>query len=71
MRFFAKLGWKESEIAVFQKLGLEQVFQAFSELIPTRPDSFRLKTRLESSVKSSECRALLLGSTGIKAAFKM
>ncbi len=57
MRFLQKLGSKQ---AVIRKLGSEWVFRAFSELVPTRPDSFLLETRLESSVKSSECRALIL-----------
>ncbi len=58
-RFFPKfLFSRVSEIAVFRKLGSEQVFRAFSELVPTCPDLFRLKTRLKSSDKSSECRAL-------------
>jgi len=48
-----------SEIAVFQKLGSEQVFRAFYELVPTRENSFRLETRLESLDKSSERRALI------------
>jgi len=47
-----------SVIGVFQKLGLERVIRAFSELVLTRENSFRLETRLESSEKSSECRAL-------------
>ncbi len=54
----AKNTKNESELAVFRKFGLERVFRAFSELVLTRPDSFRLETRLESSVKSSESRAL-------------
>ncbi len=60
LSFFRKLGSERvSEIAVFRKLGSERVFRAFSELVPTRENSFRLETRLECSEKSSECRALL------------
>ncbi len=48
-----------SEIAVFQKLGSEWVFRAFSELVPTHENSFRLETWLKNSDKSSECRAFV------------
>jgi len=58
-RFFPKfLFSRVSEIAIFWKLGSERVFRAFSELVPTRENSFRLETRLKISDKSLECRAL-------------
>ncbi len=50
----------ELERAVFQKLGSERLFRAFTELVSTRENSFRLETRLEILDKSSECRALLV-----------
>ncbi len=62
LSFFRKLGSERVlEIAVFQKLGLERVFRAFFELVPTRENLFRPETRLECSEKSSECRALIPG----------
>jgi len=70
-RFFAKKSRKNaffrdfcysrvSVIAFCRKLGSEWVFRAFSELVPSREYSFRLENRPEISVKSSECRALIL-----------
>jgi len=42
-RFFPKFSFSRvSEIAVFRKLGSQQVFRAFSELVPTRENSSRL-----------------------------
>jgi len=58
-RVFSRFSFSRvSVIAVLRKLGLERVIRAFSELVSTRENSFRLETRLESSEKSSECRAL-------------
>ena len=59
MAVYRKLGSERvSEMAIFRKLGSVRVFRAFSELVPSREYSFRLENRPESSVKSSECRAL-------------
>jgi hypothetical protein len=60
-RVFSRFSFSQaSVIAVLRKLGLERVIRAFSELVSTRENSFRLETRLESSEKSSECRALVV-----------
>jgi len=58
-RFFPKfLFSRVLEIAVFWKLGLEQVFRAFSELVPTRENSFRLMLPL--SLLSSSTTSLFI-----------
>ena len=55
--FFAKIG-SERVFASREGSDITEIFPKFEKVnFRTRPDSFRLETRLESSVKSSECRA--------------